>query len=216
MSTNEPLTMDDFPSRLREQRQALKLTQAEFGEACGVKRRAQAAYEAGERIPDASYLLHAGRAGADLKYLLTGVVSNDAEKERLGVDWLVRTLCELLAIPPGVAEAALTRAANIHALPPDAGGKPAAIKGTASDLLRASRRLAAVEVQLQLDRDLLVDVVREQEEAWTKSGKRPSAVQRSHRFATIYEDALKNGQINRDLIDGGHVEPLRTTRSKAA
>ena len=113
--------MDGFPTRLREQRKKLDLTQADFAEKCGVKRRAQAAYEAGERVPDANYLIGAARLGADLKYLLSGVLSTDAEREKFAVDWLVRTLCQFLEIPADLAtdacHVALPTASVVNTLP---------------------------------------------------------------------------------------------------
>lgn len=208
--------MDGFPTRLREQRKKLDLTQADFAEKCGVKRRAQAAYEAGERVPDANYLIGAARLGADLKYLLSGVLSTDAEREKFAVDWLVRTLCQFLEIPADLADTALALATNINARPPDEFGKQFEMEGIASELLRGSRRLNSVEVQAQLNRDLLVDAIREQEEAWARRGKQPSPIERSHRFATIYQDAAASGRLNRNLIEGGGAVPLPARRTDAA
>lgn len=208
--------MDGLASRLREERKRLQLTQAEFAERCGVKRRAQAAYEAAERVPDAVYLVNAGRMGADVKYLLTGVVSTDAEREKLAVDWLVRTLCQLLEVPADHAEVAIARATNIHAHPADEFGKQFSMNEAAAELLRGSRRLNSVEVQAQLDVDLLADVIREQEQAWADTNADPSPIKRSHRFATIYRDAAATGTINRNLIEGGSITDLPVRRKDTA
>lgn len=64
--------MSFFGARLREERERLGMTQDAFAEACGVRRRAQAHYEAGERTPDATYLEAAGRLGVDVWYVVLG------------------------------------------------------------------------------------------------------------------------------------------------
>lgn len=68
--------MDISPSavgaRLREERQRLGLTQAQIGEAGGVKTRAQIYYESGERSPDTQYLAAVSKLGVDVQYVITG------------------------------------------------------------------------------------------------------------------------------------------------
>jgi len=61
-----------FSERLREERLRLGLNQTEFAEAAGVQKRAQVNYEAGERLPDAGYLMAVADAGVDVAYVLTG------------------------------------------------------------------------------------------------------------------------------------------------
>lgn len=58
--------------RLQEERQRLGLTQDEFAEIGGVKRRAQINYESGDRCPDGHYFSAIAAAGADVQYILTG------------------------------------------------------------------------------------------------------------------------------------------------
>jgi len=48
------------------------MNQTELAELAGVQKRAQVNYEAGERVPDASYLMAIASAGADVRYILTG------------------------------------------------------------------------------------------------------------------------------------------------
>lgn len=48
------------------------MTQDALAAAGGVQRRAQANYEAGERVPDASYLAGVAAAGLDVLYVITG------------------------------------------------------------------------------------------------------------------------------------------------
>lgn len=64
--------MEDFGKRLKEERERLGLTQAEFAKACGVGKTAQYMYEKSERLPSISYLQDARLLGCDVLFLLTG------------------------------------------------------------------------------------------------------------------------------------------------
>ena len=205
--------MDGLPQRLKEQRVLLKLTQEQFAEGCGLKRRAQAAYESGDRVPDADYLIRAARLGADLKYLLTSVSATDIEREKLAIEWFVREICIGLEVPAEICDRALARAANIDSAPPDDFGKEFVMKEIVYEVLRRSKRLNSVEVQPTLDRDLLIEVIREQEAAWLRTGKEPSAVQKSHRIAMLYHDAARSGSLNPNLIEGGVVKAARSNKA---
>lgn len=208
--------MNDFAARILEERTKLQLTQEAFALGCGVKRGAQAAYEAGKRVPDAAYLVSAGRLGVDVKYLLTGVKATDQERERFAIEWLFRELCKQLEVVADVADAALVRAANIDHEPADEFGKGVAMSEIALEVANRSKRLLTTEGRLAIDRDVMQDVIREQEEAWSRTGKAASPVHKSHRIATIYEDAVVTGVINPMLIEGGGVQPLRSRGKKAA
>jgi transcriptional regulator with XRE-family HTH domain len=65
--------MTTFFDRLREERQRLGMSQAEFGAIGGVQKDAQLRYEAGKRKPDSDYLSGIAKAGADVTYILTGI-----------------------------------------------------------------------------------------------------------------------------------------------
>ncbi len=64
--------MSEFGDRLREERLRLKLSQAKFAEACGIKRTAQTTYESGERSPSIDYLKAIEKVGVDAWYVWTG------------------------------------------------------------------------------------------------------------------------------------------------
>ncbi|WP_200882989.1 helix-turn-helix domain-containing protein [Cellvibrio mixtus] len=70
--------MDSFGERLRSERERLGLTQDEFSEKGGVKKRAQINYEKGERNPDSTYLAAIAAAGVDIVYVITGVRTTPA------------------------------------------------------------------------------------------------------------------------------------------
>ncbi|MDZ4036170.1 helix-turn-helix transcriptional regulator [Burkholderia gladioli pv. alliicola] len=64
--------MTSIGHRLRTERLRLGLNQEEFAAVGRVGRRTQAAYEAGERVPDASYLLAVSNIGVDIHFVLRG------------------------------------------------------------------------------------------------------------------------------------------------
>ncbi|MBI4740723.1 MAG: helix-turn-helix transcriptional regulator [Betaproteobacteria bacterium] len=57
--------------RLKQERERLGMTQEQFANACGVRRRAQSTYENDERSPDSNYLESASSIGVDVAYVLT-------------------------------------------------------------------------------------------------------------------------------------------------
>lgn len=59
--------------RLREVREEMGFSQAEFAEIAGVMRNSQGFYERGKRTPDTEYLEKIAAAGADIIYVLTGI-----------------------------------------------------------------------------------------------------------------------------------------------
>ncbi len=65
-------------SRLKEERQRLGLDQTTFGEAGGVKKGSQIAYEKGDTAPTTDYLTRiADGLGVEINYVLTGIRSYD-------------------------------------------------------------------------------------------------------------------------------------------
>lgn len=65
--------------RLKEERERLKLNQTEFAELGGVGKQAQLNYEKGTRSPDGQYLENIAKAGCDVKYIVTGVRSEEPQ-----------------------------------------------------------------------------------------------------------------------------------------
>jgi len=61
-----------FGQRLRQERDRLGLSQADFAERGGVRRTTQHIYESNTRVPDLNYLERVQDAGADLAYLVLG------------------------------------------------------------------------------------------------------------------------------------------------
>jgi transcriptional regulator with XRE-family HTH domain len=63
----------DIGQRLRQERERLAQTQADFAACVRVDRKSQVNYEAGARAPTADYLARAAELGVDVLYVLTSV-----------------------------------------------------------------------------------------------------------------------------------------------
>jgi transcriptional regulator with XRE-family HTH domain len=63
----------DIGRRLREERERLAVTQADFAARVQCDRKSQVNYEAGARAPSADYLARAADIGVDVLYVVTGV-----------------------------------------------------------------------------------------------------------------------------------------------
>ncbi|WP_122550150.1 helix-turn-helix domain-containing protein [Pseudomonas viridiflava] len=64
--------MKDFGARLKEERQALGLSQHRFAAIGGVEANAQGKYENGKRMPRSTYLVALSEQGVDVLYVLCG------------------------------------------------------------------------------------------------------------------------------------------------
>jgi transcriptional regulator with XRE-family HTH domain len=64
--------MVSFCERLRSERTRLGLNQTDFAALAGVTKKTQMLYEAGDRVPDASYIAAITNAGADMYFIITG------------------------------------------------------------------------------------------------------------------------------------------------
>lgn len=71
--------MSGFGSRVREFRMQLGMTQAEFGEALGVKRQYVANVENGQKLFSHDLLAKARRLGADLNWLVPDPLEANVE-----------------------------------------------------------------------------------------------------------------------------------------
>lgn len=67
--------------RLREERERLRLSQADFAEKAGVHRNTQVRYESDKREPDSSYLEAIRALGIDVDYVLFGHPNAEAPVE---------------------------------------------------------------------------------------------------------------------------------------
>jgi len=66
--------MVSIGDRLRDEREALGLTQEKMAIAVGITKKTQGLYERDERVPDAEYLAAVAAKGVDVLYVVTGHV----------------------------------------------------------------------------------------------------------------------------------------------
>jgi transcriptional regulator with XRE-family HTH domain len=91
---------DEIATRLREERQRLGLSQAEFGALGGIKIATQTRYENGSNQPTSDYLASVAAAGVDVLFVLTGRSSGEM------LSALETTIIhDLRALPVEMAEA---------------------------------------------------------------------------------------------------------------
>lgn len=91
---NRHVMEKEHGKRLKEERERLGISQADFAKACGVGRTAQFNYESGKRSPDGDYLYAAGELGVDTGYLLFGVRSTPLNLYSLGVASVLPDIAE--------------------------------------------------------------------------------------------------------------------------
>ncbi len=103
-------------ARLREQRELLGMSQADFGAMADVTRGSQAEYELGKRPFSASYIIAVQARGVDMNYVLTGKrsIENLSEEQ-------ARLLHALNTMPPEDRETVLRVALSFtNRAPPEA------------------------------------------------------------------------------------------------
>ena len=82
-------------SRLREERERLKLTQPAIAEAAGTTKRTQFAYETDKTAPKGGYLARVASLGVDVGYVITGVRAENVAHTPTELGYLRH--CRLLA-----------------------------------------------------------------------------------------------------------------------
>lgn len=192
--------MNNIGEKIREERLRLGLTQEDFARACKVGRRAQSAYEAGERVPDLTYLKFAIDAGADQQYILTGVRRETSVTADHFKDRFIRALCEILQIdgdPIDEAFHALGEAVSVD------GGRHLSsyeLNRLAESLLRHSKRLNSTEVQLELDAEALTDIIRNIEELLKHGRDAVPPYAKALAVVRLYRESAAMGRIDDESL----------------
>jgi len=83
--------MQGYGPRIREERQRLKLTQADFASLSGVSRQSQANYEVEEREPGAAYLIKL-HDHVDVPYILSGERSKTSDIDVKAVETILNEM----------------------------------------------------------------------------------------------------------------------------
>jgi len=110
--------LSTFFFRLREERDRIGKSQAEFASLGGVQRRAQINYEAGERFPDVAYLAALAAHGVDVRYVITGERDRAGARELSADEERVLALFRLAPAPVRQAVLAALAVGEAPAAPP--------------------------------------------------------------------------------------------------
>lgn len=193
--------MNELNLRLREERNRLGFTQDDFAKSCGVGRRAQASYEAGERVPDADYLIAAIKIGVDTRYLLSGFKADASEISDYSVEAIFRSLCRELKIPEVDVDETLNQARKVLQQKPNGYGAKNSFDSLAHLLTRRSERLNKNELVLILNSDMLVDIIRELEISLRRlEAKNVSPSQKALKICFLYQVCTEQGGLDMELI----------------
>lgn len=97
-------------NRLKEVRDAKKMSQEAFGAVAGVKQQAQFRYEKGERYPDGLYFENIAKIGCDVQYIITGEPSSAklSDDETKMLELFRKADLQLKAASMAVLESGLT------------------------------------------------------------------------------------------------------------
>jgi transcriptional regulator with XRE-family HTH domain len=193
--------MNDLNLRLREERNRLGFTQDAFAKLCGVARRAQASYEAGERFPDAKYLIQAAKAGVNTRFVLSGFKGDAAEMADFAVEALLRSLCRELKIPELSVDENLVEARKVLQQKTAGYGAMHSFDSLAQRLTEKSARLIKGELVLILNSDMLVDIIRELELSLARlEAKSVSPSQKALKICSLYRMFTEKGEIDLGLV----------------
>jgi len=102
---------EDFGKRLKQERDRLGLSQAEFAQKVGVHRNTQVRYEGGTREPDADYLSRLNEIGVDTGFLFFGQKTDPLSVYQLAVARFLPSVAERA----GLSGAALIDLINLVA-----------------------------------------------------------------------------------------------------
>ncbi len=202
--------MNELNQRLRAERTRLSLTQDDFAKLCGVGRRAQAAYESGERVPDATYLIAAGKSGVDTRYLLSGIQRDNVETSDYSVEALFRALCSELGISAVAVEDAILETRKVPSQASNGYGAMRTFEALSQRLVSQSIRLNLVERTLELDSDILVDIIRELELCLAKmEARNVSPAQKALTVCRLYRASAEVGKIDIEYIHSAALNLIR-------
>lgn len=194
-------------SRLREERERLKLTQEAFATACGVGRRAQVTYESDERSPDARYLEAASKIGVDIAYVIYGGKTDFDETIRLMViEDLFFCVCFELGFDSESVQALVNEstpvAKALYKKQKDAGGAAPYLIDSVKNFLGKSARITPHNRPDDLlNVGLLETVIEQLEDALRKSGFIFSPAKKARAAAMLYRSFKSSGLVDKKMVD---------------
>lgn len=197
-------------NRLKEERERLGMTQDQFSNACGVRRRAQSTYENGERCPDSKYLEAASNIGVDVGYVLTGRQRRQDDSQHMDFHDFGWAAAEVLGISEQdllVATNKLNAKMNAYAIDADAlsnqdGGVDAYMDIFYSEIRKVVKELigSAISSSSELDSTLLSNVLDGIEAENAKLTNQLSASKKAGIAVMLYRAFRASGNVDEAMV----------------
>ncbi|MDP2829212.1 MAG: helix-turn-helix domain-containing protein [Sulfuricellaceae bacterium] len=177
--------------RLKEERERLGMSQADFAKACGVGRTAQFNYESGKRTPDGDYLYEAGELGVDTGYVLFGERSTPNSLYSLGV----------ASVLPSIAERAGINTAALMGILDLAAVSESNTWGTPTGPTLGGEDQIELENALFEDGELLAEVMDKIAVALHFSNKTIALDKRIRAILMLYRSFKASGKVDQKMVD---------------
>lgn len=180
--------------RLREERERLRLSQADFAEKTGIHRNTQVRYEAGKREPDSGYLETIRALGVDVDYVLFGLQNPDEPVE-----------CPFLEAKFGDVKSITLKECRWNA-----SGRRTSTSALASEHFRACKTCPknpigrAIKIEAQsadVDGRLLEGLLEGVESILERTGQRLTPPKKARTVVMLYRASRASGNIDSKMIE---------------
>jgi transcriptional regulator with XRE-family HTH domain len=190
--------VEDIGKRLKEERERLGLTQAEFAKACGVGRTAQFNYEREERSPSSEYLDAAEALGADSLYIMSGTKKGDDWVYARAYKAMLYTIEMLLGLEENRLEQIALKAVEIDRALKD---NAALITKEEYNLMVIDWLKSTTKVERCIDLDLFASILTSIEVIIERTGLSISPVKKSGAVTMLYRSFKPTGIIDHAMIE---------------
>jgi transcriptional regulator with XRE-family HTH domain len=179
--------------RLREERERLRLSQADFAEKAGIHRNTQARYELGKREPDSGYLETIKAMGVDVDYVLFGFPDPKAPVE-----------CPVLQ-SQGIDRPMVLNECRGNASGKGGGGGPSIRHAFRETCPKCPKNPIKHGVPVDstipdVDGRLLEDILEEMEAVFAKTGITLSPPKKSRTTVMLYRAFRASGKVDPNVV----------------
>ncbi|CAE6503363.1 conserved hypothetical protein [Nitrosomonas nitrosa] len=198
--------MESIGSRIRNERERLRMTQESFAVACGVGRRAQSTYESGTRSPDANYLEAASKIGVDISYIIYGEKHTfENTLKHLVIEDLFFCICFELGfgdedIQP-LIKTALSIAHELHKQNKEVDGIAADLVDPVKNFLEKSARISPHNTHDSLDTSLLGAILEKLEMILLQKNISLQPKKKALTTIMLYRIFKVNGKVDPKMIE---------------
>jgi len=182
-------------SRIREQREKIGYSQGDLAEKAGVTARSQRNYEAGTRVPDATYLAAIAPLGIDINYVLNGDKSYGPSDEVS--DMAIVTAIQMAF---GISNAELREVIDKALVDDDVCGfSPVVLFNQLTSSSSVFRLMA--DQYSSLDAALLAATIESLETVAAKANLDISSIKKARAVAMLYRAFKSSGKIDMVMIE---------------